>query len=72
MFTATEFWLTPKQWSEAEEWEKSHPCSCRNAEHKSCVGGETSVIFTPTSMGTFVKIKCICGGKHNLGFEVKR
>ena len=52
------FKLTDEECAKIEKWAKEHECPCRNT---SCIGGEISVIFTPTSIGTTVKVRCICG-----------
>lgn len=63
MFTTKEFKLTDQEYELIELWSKTHDCTCRN---KSCCGGEISVKFTPTTVGTFITAECVCGKKLNL------
>ena len=58
-----EFKLNQKESEDATNWALTHNCTCKN---KSCCGGEVSITFTPTSIGTAVELYCICGAKHTL------
>ena len=68
MFTDKIFTLTDEEYKEIEQWAKSHKCTCRfpNRASRSCSGGELSLTFTPTSFGTFKKIRCICGTEYKI------
>ena len=58
MFSKKEFSLTDDEYEFVNRWEETHKCSCRG---KSCCGGEMSITFTPTSIGTHISVKCVCG-----------
>lgn len=58
MFTNRKFCLTEEEYDILNKWAESHECKCRG---KSCCGGEISVTFTPTTIGTHISAKCICG-----------
>ena len=57
------FSLTDEECAKIDKWAREHECTCRNT---SCIGGEISVIFTPTSIGTIVSTKCLCGKKFKI------
>ena len=44
-----------------DSWVENHECPCRGIRFAR--GGETSIIFTPTSAGTIVEARCICGAR---------
>ena len=58
MFTQKNFKLTDEQYELINKWADNHKCSCKN---RSCCGGEISITFTPTTIGTEISAKCICG-----------
>ena len=68
MFTKNQFTLTDEEYAQIEKWADTHDCACRHGKRpsRSCCGGEISVTFTPTSIGTFVSVECICGAKLEL------
>lgn len=68
MFTQKNFCLTDEEYSAIKEWADTHECNCRssNRPSKSCCGGEISVIFTPTTIGTAISARCICGKEFEL------
>lgn len=68
MFTQKNFCLTDEEYNIIEKWANTHECKFRkeNRASKSCCGGEISVIFTPTTIGTAISASCICGKKINL------
>ncbi len=68
MFTRREFSLTEEEYESIKNWAETHKCKCRIGDRpsRSCCGGEISVIFTPTSIGTAISAKCICGEKFEL------
>ena len=70
MFLHKNFYLTDKQYHSIENWANTHECSYRtlNRPSRSCCGGEISVIFTPTSIGTAISARCICGKEIELEF----
>lgn len=68
MFTQKNFCLTDKEYETIEKWANTHECSCKNEDKpsRSCCGGEISVIFTPTTIGTAISARCLCGKKIEL------
>ena len=60
MFTTRKFELTEEEYEKIKKWAETHECNCMG---KSCVGGEISVTFTPTSIGTVIEAECACGDK---------
>lgn len=58
MFTKKEFWLTDEEYDLVKSWADTHECKSRG---KSNCGGEISIIFTPTTIGTHKSAKCVCG-----------
>jgi len=63
MFSRNEFHVTDNEYDFINRWAKSHNCSCRG---KSCCGGEISIKFTPTTIGTHISAKCVCGQEIEL------
>jgi len=57
------FELSNEEERTLRKWEENHKCPLRS---KSCCGGETTICFTPTSIGVAVDAKCICGAKIEL------
>lgn len=69
MFTHKVFQLTDDQYIKINEWANTHNCSCRLPDgrpSRSCCGGEISITFTPSAIGTFITAKCICGDQINI------
>lgn len=68
MFIQKNFCLTDKEYETIEKWANTHECSCKygNRPSRSCCGGEISVIFTPTTIGTAISARCICGKELEL------
>jgi len=52
--------LTPQERKVFEEW--GHTCG----SSAGCIGGKISIEILPTTIGTFVKAKCICGEECDL------
>ena len=65
LFIQKNFSITNEQYKKIKEWAETHECRfrCGDRPSHSCIGGEISVIFTPTSIGTFVTAKCECGSE---------
>ncbi len=42
------------------EWDKEHKCT--NKE-QGAIGGKLMYMFTPTSIGSVVKVRCSCGSE---------
>ena len=68
MFTTKNFCLTDEEYEQIKKWANTHNCSCRynGRPSRSCIGGEISIIFTPTSIGTAISAKCACGEELDL------
>lgn len=68
MFTQKTFCLTDEEYDIIEKWANTHECSCRHGDRpsRSCSGGEISVTFTPTTIGTAISARCICGKEIKL------
>ncbi len=61
----TEFKLHGKEIERAKAFEEKHLKCAR--ENPTAIGGHISYIFTPTSIGTAVSIKCfLCGEVENI------
>jgi len=61
----TEFKLQPEEAERARVFEKEHmKCAMK---HPTTIGGHIDYIFTPTSIGTGVSVKCtLCGKEENI------
>lgn len=57
--------LSDEEQKEIEDWLDNHDCKIKKDE-KSCIGGEYSIIFVPTSIGMGISVKCECGKEHEL------
>jgi hypothetical protein len=57
------FELTEGENEQAREWIAKHTPTCPNVEdlETTAIGGCWTYMFTPTSIGTVVKVKCACG-----------
>ena len=68
MFTQKNFCLTDDEYSTIEKWANTHECSCKHMDRpsQSCCEGKISVIFTPTTIGTAISARCICGKEIEL------
>jgi hypothetical protein len=44
-----------------EKWMDQHKCKCKGSA--TTIGGRFTYVFTPTSIGVFITVKCVCG-KH--------
>lgn len=68
MFTKRQFNLTEEEYLTIEKWAKEHDCTERtkNGPSKSSCGGEITIAFTPTSIGTAISVICVCGKKLDL------
>ncbi len=68
MFTQKTFCVKNEEYDIIKKWAKTHQCTCKhnNRPNRSCCGGEISIIFTPTSIGTAISALCICGQELEL------
>lgn len=46
------------------EWLENHECKFRNT--LTTIGEKYTYSFTPTGVGTFIKVKCACGKSIDL------
>ena len=61
----TKFELSPLEKERAKEFENKHMKCARKCP--STIGGHIDYIFTPTSIGTAVLIRCyLCGEEENI------
>ena len=68
------FELTEKEYQKYTEWADTHECKFRIKKewmskpmrYVGPIGGEDTFCFTPTGLGTAVKVKCACGAEINL------
>jgi len=42
-----------------ETWRTTHEARC--VRHRAAIGGKLTFEFTPTSLGTVIKVRCACG-----------
>lgn len=68
MFAQKKFCLTDEQYDTIKKWAETHECTSRHGNRPSrfCCGGEISVTFTPTTIGTAISAHCVCGKKLEL------
>ncbi len=68
MFTTKNFHLSDDEYDAINNWAETHNCKYRVGDRpsRSCCGGEISVIFTPTYIGTAISAKYICGEEFDL------
>lgn len=43
-----------------------HECEYGKSENQTAIGGRFTYCYTPTGIGTTVKVKCLCGLKKNI------
>ena len=63
MFTNKEFKLSDEEYENLKKWAETHECGNRGM---SCCGGEISITFTPTTIGTHISAKCVCGKEFEI------
>lgn len=59
MFTDKTFSLTDEDYEKIRKWYQSH--KCLNRDEQTAIGAKLSIIFTPSSIGTFSSVRCACG-----------
>lgn len=54
-----------RQLKKVDEWYTNHQQTgnCNLHNYSGAIGGALTTSFTPTSLGTVVKVKCACGGE---------
>ena len=57
------FELCSEEIKKLNEWDK-HECTVKN--NQGAIGGRLTFFFTPTSLGTIIKVKCGCGEEIDL------
>ncbi len=57
------FQLSQKDFEKIEKWDTTHDC-CIQSE--GACGGRLTYSFTPTSLGTVIKVQCACGKEIDL------
>lgn len=55
------FGMTESESKKLHEWSVEHDKTCPLKYNQGAIGGRTTYCFTPTSLGTVVKVKCACG-----------
>ena len=74
MFISREFSITEEEYQQIKEWNESHECKLKpkHGMNKYCgpIGGNLTLSFTPTSIGTFQKVKCCCGAELDLNDNI--
>lgn len=60
------FSITPEQVEAIRTWKKKHEAESHGgSEYAGAIGGRYTYEFTPTSIGTFGRIRCGCGAKFD-------
>ena len=55
------FTLSDVEQERAHKWLAEHTCLFTKEHSTGASGGRISYIFTPTSLGTCIQVKCACG-----------
>lgn len=58
--------LNKEQLKKFYEWNNDHIQKCPHYENPGAIGGRLTYCFTPTGLGTIVKIVCSCGEELDL------
>ena len=58
-----QFTLDDRAYSEYLAWRKNHNCPI---DACGAIGGKETFLFTPTSLGSCIVIKCACGAEIDL------
>jgi hypothetical protein len=70
----TRFSITKKQQEQIKEWDKTHRCTLHKEndcdKYVGAIGGHLTYEFHPTSIGTFITVKCACGEKLELDNDI--
>ena len=64
------FEISDDLYSKSIEWKQSHKLKCRIGNYPTAIEGRYTYSFTPTGIGTFIDIQCVCGEKLNLTEDV--
>lgn len=57
------FSITDDEWERIETWTKEHESTWKH--EITAIGGRYDYIFTPTSLGNFLTVRCSCGAEFN-------
>lgn len=49
-----------------DKWIKEHDTKCSVRDSHTAIGGRLTYCFTPTSIGTSIAVKCVCGTEIDL------
>ena len=61
------FKISDKEFEKYQEWYKEHKASgCKWTGYIGAIGGGLDIIFSPTSVGTGVTVRCGCGAEVDL------
>lgn len=62
------FTLEENHLKKLEAWNKTHDPTCRYSDPKNlgAIGGRFVFSFSPSSIGTFISVRCMCGEKIDL------
>lgn len=62
--------LSPKEAEKAETWQTQHECMYSpgpdGLPQTGPIGGRWSFVFTPTSIGVAVEVRCACGAEEDI------
>lgn len=59
------FKMYEEEWAALEGWMETHDAKCPLYKNAGCIGGRMTYSFTPTSIGTVIKVDCACGSKFD-------
>ena len=59
------FYLNENDKVKLHKWREEHDSGCF-IQYKGAIGGGLTYCFTPTSIGTVIKVKCACGEEIDL------
>jgi len=58
------FSLDKKELKKFHKWDIEHKKTCEML-NSSAIGGRITYCFTPTGLGTIIKVTCACGESHD-------
>lgn len=60
------FTIEPEQVGRIKEWKEKHEAEKHNgSQYAGAIGGRYTYEFTPTSIGTFGRVRCSCGDRFD-------
>jgi len=60
-----EFKLTGQELVNFHEWNDQHKLNCEMNNTIGAIGGRLTFSFTPTGLGTAIKVQCVCGDEKD-------